>query len=162
MKFSYMLGALTLVSPLSATLAATSEPEDRYRLVALADDYAVFVDERSLTRSGEIRRYWEVVAKITDDLNQPELIKASASFDCGARTKTIHHIYASRDGAHHSEEHGDATPKLVIPDTTGELLFDFVCSNALSSTLSDISLFSMGEVLELRQIMQDDANEARD
>ena len=135
-RFSTFLAAILTISAW-ADSASGANSDDRYRLIHLGDESAIFVDEQSIVKSGSFVSYWEIVTMVQS-------------------------IIPSRDRYNLDTEDGRNVFDSIAPDSVGELTFNFLCMRRISDDIASIDLFSFDEVIQLKEMIQEDVNAARE
>ena len=160
-RFSTFLAAILTISAW-ADSASGANSDDRYRLIHLGDESAIFVDEQSIVKSGSFVSYWEIVTMVTSDESDADLLKVKSTIDCYNRLKSVQSIIPSRDRYNLDTEDGRNVFDSIAPDSVGELTFNFLCMRRISDDIASIDLFSFDEVIQLKEMIQEDVNAARE
>lgn len=155
------LAGLLAVTCLDRANAATETPPERYQLLTALDEIALFADTQSIVRDGEQVWVWTLLVQVTEEENDPDMIRLRQVVDCNRRTIRSEIALAFREGVQ-IDELSPSDRSTVIPNTPGERIFNYACRGQVIPDAATIPLFSESRVEELKSVMQADANAARD
>lgn len=128
----------------SSVSNAQDTRDARYRLVAAADSAAVFVDEASIQRTGDQRTYWVLVVNVRPVTLPSGVVvsyrKVQNRDRCTTRgAQTLYQIAYGTDGQVLGTLSNPESVEPVIPGSTGELAFNYVCSGLIRNEVPLVS-----------------------
>lgn len=119
---------------------AADAPLHSWQFVGVADESALFVDDVSVVSSRDSRTAWVILVNGSAQPPAPApgesiaYAMAAHKVNCATRTDQIPKVYVYAKDRNILTERSDVYPEMVVvPYSTGERVFDYVCRGVIST-----------------------------